>query len=144
MLPQKLKIFWMNLKLQRTKILITVGVLALIGLAIWGMMSLESFYRNITLAQMPLQLIMVALNALIFVYMYMNLFKNSWGSGAKKTRIKSALVDVKWSDVIGLDAAKTEAWEVVQLIKDRAKVKQIGGKIIKGLLMLGPPGCGKT
>ena len=134
----------MNLKLQRTKILIATAVLSLICLAIWGMMSLESFYRNITLAQMPLQLIMVALNALIFVYMYMSLFKNSWGGGSKGARVKTDLVDVKWSDVIGLDGAKTEAWEVVQLIKDRAKVKQIGGKIIKGLLMLGPPGCGKT
>jgi len=143
MMPQKFKIFLMNLKLQRTKILIITAVLALVMLAIWGMMSLESFYRNITLAQMPLQLIMVALNALIFVYMYMNLFKSSWGS-SKKARVKTEQVNVKWSDVIGLDGAKTEAWEVVQLIKDRAKVKQIGGKIIKGLLMLGPPGCGKT
>ena len=34
--------------------------------------------------------------------------------------------------------------EVVHLIKDRAKVKKIGGKVIRGLLMVGPPGCGKT
>jgi cell division protease FtsH len=34
--------------------------------------------------------------------------------------------------------------EVVQLITDRQRVKMIGGKIIKGLLMMGPPGCGKT
>ncbi|MBI5124420.1 MAG: AAA family ATPase, partial [Candidatus Omnitrophica bacterium] len=39
---------------------------------------------------------------------------------------------------------KEEAMEVVQLIKDRARVKKIGGKILRGILMLGPPGCGKT
>lgn len=144
MLPQRLKIWKMNFKLHRARILIGLAVLMLIGASIWGMMSLESFYRNQTLAMMPLQLIMVALNALIFVYMYMNLFSTRWGSASKNTRMKSDLVNVKWSDVIGLDAAKTEAWEVVQLIKDRAKVKLIGGKIVKGLLMLGPPGCGKT
>lgn len=144
MSPQKLKIFFMHLKLYRTPILITFAVIALFVLAIVGLMSLESFYRNITLATMPINLIMVAMNALIFVYMYMRLFNRSWGSASKKTRIKSEFVDVKWSDVIGLEAAKTEAWEVVQLIKDRARVKKIGGKIIKGLLLLGPPGCGKT
>ncbi|MCX5679399.1 MAG: AAA family ATPase [Candidatus Omnitrophica bacterium] len=144
MLPQKFMIWKMYFKLYRVRILIALSVLLLIAASIWGMMSLESFYRNQTLAMMPLQLIMVALNALIFVYMYMNLFSTRWGSASKNTRMKSDLVNVKWSDVIGLDAAKIEAWEVVQLIKDRAKVKQIGGKIVKGLLMLGPPGCGKT
>jgi len=34
--------------------------------------------------------------------------------------------------------------EVVALIKDRARVRKIGGKVIRGLLMVGPPGCGKT
>ena len=144
MLPQRFKIWKMHFKLYRTRILIVLAIVLLIVASIWGMMSLESFYRNQTLAMMPLQLIMVALNAVIFVYMYLRLFNTSWGSASKNTRMNSALVNVKWSDVIGMEAAKMEAWEVVQLIKDRAKVKQIGGKIIKGLLMLGPPGCGKT
>ncbi|MEI8176880.1 MAG: AAA family ATPase, partial [Candidatus Omnitrophota bacterium] len=47
-------------------------------------------------------------------------------------------------DIIGIDEAKAEAWEVVQLIKDHQRLKKIGGKIIRGILMLGPPGCGKT
>jgi len=143
MLPQRFKLWKMHFKLYRTRILIGLAIILLIAASVWGMMSLESFYRNQTLAMMPLQLIMVALNALIFVYMYMNLFRTG-GTASKNIRMKSNLVNVKWDDVIGLDAAKTEAWEVVQLIKDRAKVKNIGGKIIKGLLMLGPPGCGKT
>jgi cell division protease FtsH len=46
--------------------------------------------------------------------------------------------------VVGIDEAKEEAWEVVQLIKDHAKLKKIGGKILRGILMIGPPGCGKT
>jgi cell division protease FtsH len=51
---------------------------------------------------------------------------------------------VKFSDVIGIDEAKEECWEVVQLIKDHARLKKIGGKILRGILMMGPPGCGKT
>jgi len=49
-----------------------------------------------------------------------------------------------WKDVIGMEEVKTEAAEIVKLIKDRAAVKKVGGKILRGLLMLGPPGCGKT
>jgi len=143
MTPQKFKVWMMYVKLYKVKILITLAVVMLMITAVWGMMSLESFYRNQTLAMMPMQLMFSAVNALIFVYLYMSLFRTG-GTASKNIRMKSNLVNVKWTDVIGLDAAKIEAWEVVQLIKDRAKVKNIGGKIIKGLLMLGPPGCGKT
>ena len=51
---------------------------------------------------------------------------------------------ITWNDVIGMDEAKQEALEVVKLIKDRAELQRIGGKILRGILMLGPPGCGKT
>lgn len=144
MLPQRFKILMMYLKLYRTRILIALAALLLVGASVWGMMSLESFYRNQTLAMMPLQLIMAAFSAAIFVYMYMTVFSGRFGGVSKSAKMNSANVNVKWSDVVGMESAKVEAWEVVQLIKDRTKVKQIGGKIVKGLLMLGPPGCGKT
>jgi len=52
--------------------------------------------------------------------------------------------EISWNDVIGMDEVKVEAKEAVTLIKDRAEVKKVGGKILKGILLLGPPGCGKT
>ncbi len=124
-------------------ILIIAGSYLLVRLAIWGLMSLESFYQKITLATMPIQLIMVALNATIFVLLY-TVFLQGGMAKISKAKIKGELVDVKWSDVIGMDNVKEEAKEVVQLIKDRARVKKIGGKILRGILMFGPPGCGKT
>jgi cell division protease FtsH len=133
----------MNVKIYRVRIIISLIIVLVLLAAVWGMMSLESFYRNQTLAMLPMQLMLSAISALIFAWIYMNMFGSRWGS-TSKSRVQTSLVNVKWSDVIGMDAAKTEAWEVVQLIKDRAKVKQIGGKIVKGLLFLGPPGCGKT
>ncbi|MDD5584114.1 MAG: AAA family ATPase, partial [Candidatus Omnitrophica bacterium] len=51
---------------------------------------------------------------------------------------------ITWDDVIGMEETKEEAKEIVSLIKDRAHLKQVGGRIIRGLLMFGPPGCGKT
>jgi len=127
----------------RTKILITVGVIALIILSIYGMMSLESYYRNITLAQMPISILLVMVNALIFVYLYVVVLRNGFTTLDKKS-VKGREVNVRFSDVVGIDEAKEEAWEVVQLIKDHARLKKIGGKILRGILMVGPPGCGKT
>jgi len=125
------------------RLAIILAIILVLILAVWGLMSLESFYRNITLATMPINLIMVALNATIFVFMYM-MFMQGGLAKISKSKIKGELVNVKWNDVIGMEEAKREAWEVVQLIKDRARVKKIGGKILRGILMLGPPGCGKT
>jgi cell division protease FtsH len=43
-----------------------------------------------------------------------------------------------------MEEGKQEAWEVVELLKDHAKVERIGGKVLRGVLLSGPPGCGKT
>jgi cell division protease FtsH len=57
---------------------------------------------------------------------------------------KKSEAGICWDDVIGMEEVKVEAMEIVKLIKDRVEVQKIGGKILKGLLMMGPPGCGKT
>ncbi len=137
---RKLKVFWMN---HKSKVIMTISLILIVLLTIWGLASLESFYRNITLAQIPLQIFLTAINALVFVYFYMSVFKGGFGS-MKKGRIKVEDVNVHFRDILGLEDAKKEAWEVVQLLKDRTRLKKIGGKIIKGVLMVGPPGCGKT
>ena len=59
-------------------------------------------------------------------------------------KILASKIDVKWNDVIGMESAKREAWEIVDLLRDRNQLKAVGGKIIKGVIMFGPPGCGKT
>jgi len=137
------RLWKMYIKTNWIKFAIILVILLVVALAVWGLMSLESFYRNITLATMPINLIMVALNATIFVFMYMTFMRGGFAK-MSKSKIKGNLVNVKWNDVIGMEEAKREAWEVVQLMKDRTRVKQIGGKILRGMLMLGPPGCGKT
>ena len=136
--------FRMLFKFNWAKYVIVIAVYALVRLAVWGLMSLESFYMKLTLAQLPMQILLVGVNAAIFVYFYSTVLGRGFSKSGRKPGIKGELVNVKWSDVIGMENVKAEAREVVELIKDRTRVKKIGGKILRGILMLGPPGCGKT
>ncbi len=57
---------------------------------------------------------------------------------------KDSKVNVTFADVAGLDEAKEEVVEVVDFLKNPKKYTALGGKIPKGVLLVGPPGTGKT
>ncbi|MDP8299948.1 MAG: AAA family ATPase [Candidatus Tantalella remota] len=140
MLSRKIK---MHIRQNKVKIILFFVVFILLILSVIGLMSLESFYRKMTIATMPVQFIMAGIHAGIFVFMYLTFMRGGFAK-LDKAPIKGRDVDITWKDVIGMEDAKQEAFEVVQLIKDRAAVDKMGGSVVKGLLMMGPPGCGKT
>ncbi|MGN6093000.1 MAG: ATP-dependent metallopeptidase FtsH/Yme1/Tma family protein, partial [Luteibacter jiangsuensis] len=53
-------------------------------------------------------------------------------------------VKVNFNDVAGCDEAKEEVGELVEFLRDPGKFQKLGGKIPRGVLMVGPPGTGKT
>jgi cell division protease FtsH len=75
------------------------------------------------------------------------------GGGAKgifsfgKSRAKllsNGAIRVTFADVAGADEAKAELQEIIEFLKEPTKFQKLGGKIPRGVLLLGPPGTGKT
>ncbi|HHE9946302.1 TPA: ATP-dependent zinc metalloprotease FtsH [Haemophilus influenzae 10810] len=89
---------------------------------------------------------------LFLVGVWVFFMRQMQGGGGKamsfgKSRAKMLNQDqikVTFADVAGCDEAKEEVGEIVDFLRDPNKFQNLGGKIPKGILMVGPPGTGKT
>lgn len=148
---KKIIVFW---RVYWAKILIGLAILAALIAAgiftvycIQNFFSVEAFSRKQLAAQIALMLPMFIITYLVSMPIMIGLqyyFMQGGFARMGQEKISLAKTNVKWNEIIGMEAAKREAWELVKLLKDRSMVKAIGGKIIKGTIMIGPPGCGKT
>ncbi|MEM1327587.1 MAG: ATP-dependent zinc metalloprotease FtsH [Bacteroidota bacterium] len=95
----------------------------------------------------------LGLLVLIWIFIMRRVGGGAGGAGAQIFNIgkskatlfdQNAKVSVTFEDVAGLDEAKEEVMEVVDFLKNPKKYTALGGKIPKGVLLVGPPGTGKT
>jgi cell division protease FtsH len=126
------------------KILVALILLASLIWPIIALGHLDSYQRSYIMAFTSLTPLSAILSAVAFVFLYKQAFMSGGMFQFAKSAVKGDKVSIKWTDVIGMEEAKMEAWEVVELLRDHVRVTQIGGKVLRGVLLSGPPGCGKT
>jgi len=90
---------------------------------------------------------------LLLVFIWFFLLNRMQGGGpggamafgkSKAKMLQGAQGKVTFADVAGVEEAKEELAEIIDFLKDPGKYQKLGGKIPKGVLLLGPPGTGKT
>src|SRR5207247_1729839 len=89
---------------------------------------------------------------LLFIGVWIFFMRQMQGGGAKALSFGKARArhiaekqkKVTFQDVAGVDEAKEELREIIDFLKDPQKFQKLGGKIPKGVLLVGPPGTGKT
>ena len=100
--------------------------------------------QDILISFLPFLLI-IGLLYFLFVRQLKSAGKGAMSFGKSKAKMLTRDKDsLTFKDVAGCDDAKEEVSEVVDFLKDPKKFQRIGGRIPKGVLMVGPPGTGKT
>jgi cell division protease FtsH len=111
---------------------------------VWTYEESDSAWWGAILSIMP-WILLIGLYIFFMRRMQMGGTKGIFSFGKSTARLTSGEQNkVTFEDVAGADEAKYELQEIIEFLKDPTKFQRLGGKIPKGVLLLGPPGTGKT
>ncbi len=100
--------------------------------------------------QTVLSMLLVPVMFVVFFYLFFVRQAQSGGNQAlnfgraRAKRMTDSVPKITFEEVAGVEEAKQELAEIVEFLKNAKKFQALGAKIPKGVLLLGPPGCGKT
>jgi cell division protease FtsH len=102
-----------------------------------------AFWQSLVLSWLPMLLVF------LFLFFLMRQLQTGGGKAMSFGKSKARLVSesnpkITFKDVAGVEEAKGELHEIIEFLKDPKKFTRLGGRIPKGVLLMGPPGTGKT
>ena len=103
----------------------------------------QVFWRNLVYSVLPVLLLI----GFFWFFVYRGVQQGGgkiFSFGKSRAKLSGDREKITFKDVAGVDEAKEELQEIIEFLKDPSKFTRLGGKIPKGVLLLGPPGTGKT